>query len=299
MTHPYLPDIIEGIVTRINTAFSTRSVDPFNVVYGKGIYAQVGRDLFNAPDKSNIIWLVMPFDEDCGRDPMFYSSAVFSIIIASATDPKYSQQQRDDNTIKPRLIPMYDMMLEELKREGWLQCTRTGTPEHKKVIRPYWGSGATNAPGSMNLFEQYYVDALAMYNIKMNVNEDSSCGSDYAPLSVDNYPAAVSSLNFFEDIELIVDGGNEWDPVSGQSTVIIPALEGLDYDVMQRGFGQLLYQRSPEIIKDDAGGFSLTGDLKFSQGNVYIIKIKPTFFMPPSVTGLITKKLGLVSIQRN
>lgn len=44
MVHPYLPDIIKGIVERINNVFSTRETDPFTVLFTHGNYAQANRD---------------------------------------------------------------------------------------------------------------------------------------------------------------------------------------------------------------------------------------------------------------
>lgn len=296
MVHPYLPDIIQIIVSRINNVFSTRATDPFTVIYGKGNYAQVSDDLYNIQDKNNIIWLVMPYLQKRGTTTLYYADTSFSVVIASATEHKITQQQRDDLTFKPRLLPMYDLFMQEIEREGWLSSYKSGTPEHSMVLRPFWGGGDVNGPGTDNLFKMK-VDAISVIDIKMKVNTES-CRSTYQPLPANIYPISPLSLIFFKDIEIIVDGGEDYDPVDGTNSISIPILKGYNYDVIQRAIGQLRVEREPEITIDPEGGFSLTGDIKFSNKDSFIIKIKPSFFDPNNLANSsVRKRIETVSIQ--
>lgn len=297
MTHPYLPDILEAMVARINTAFSTRPTDPFTVAYGKGNYSQVSNDLFKTETKSNIIWFIMPYQQKRGTTTLYYGDASFSVVIASATEPHITQQQREDLIFKPRLFPMYDLLMQEIEREGWLSPYKSGTPEHTMVIRPYWGGGDANGQAVDNLFKMK-ADAISVVDIKVKVNSES-CRSTYQPLPTNIYPVSPMSLVFFKDIEIIVDGGEEFDPVSGTNSISIPVLKGYEYDVIQRAIGQLRVEREPEITIDPEGGFALTGGIKFSNEDSFIIKIKPSFLDPNNLAGgFVTKRIETVSIQQ-
>jgi hypothetical protein len=96
----------------------------------------------------------------------------------------------------------------------------------------------------------------------------------------------TSTVTFDADIELIVDGGEDYDPVSGQSTTLPnPNLVGKDYYVEQRGVGKLRDQRSVEVTTDNTvgnGTFSLLGGAKFNPEDTYIVKIRPQFVVNPS-----------------
>lgn len=94
---------------------------------------------------------------------------------------------------------------------------------------------------------------------------------------------STSEINLYDDIELIVDGGESYDPVSGATSVIIPDLiDTPEYTVEQRAYGQLLEFRNPEIEKDLInGGFALLGGLQFENGTVYIIKRNPKYVVNP------------------
>lgn len=297
MLHPYLPDIMEGIVTRMDEAFSARATDPFNVSFGKGNYSQVANDIYRSAKTANMIWLSMPYEEQMGKSAFYYSETVFSLMIATATEGKFTQQQRDDITIKPRLLPMYDLLLQELQREGWLKFTSSDIPEHKKVIRPYWGGGDAGGTYTDNLFKQK-VDAISVIGIKAKVNE-KSCQSAYQPLEIAQYPVSAATLVFYDDMELIVGGNGEYDPETGETSVDIPVLAGRDYEVEQQFYGRLRSARNPQIIKKAEGGFTLQDGQRFDLDDTYIIKLKPTFKTPDSETGVTTKKIDTVSIQNN
>ena len=297
MVHPYLPDIIKGIVERINNVFSTRETDPFTVLFTHGNYAQANRDFYKAPQegKNNLIWLKMPFDQVVGKSSLYYSDLVFSIAIATVSDNKLSQTERDNTTIKPRLYPMYDLLMQEIDREGWFVFNRTRTPEHRAIVESYWGIGDVNGQDTDNLFK-IKADVMSVLDLKIKLRK-SSCRSQYNPLEITDVPYQPVQLTFLKDIELIVDGGADIDPADGADTVLIPDLAGFEYDVVQRAFGQLRKERAPEIVINAAGGFTLTGGYKFSKDDTYIIKLRPTFTEVSELPGVLQKNIATVGIE--
>lgn len=111
---------------------------------------------------------------------------------------------------------------------------------------------------------------------------------------------STSTLTMDADIETIVDGGNDEDPVSGTNTSpIIPALVGKSFYVVQRGIGQLLATRNIEIIDNLDGSYSLTGDSTFNPGDTYIIKIRAQYVVNPAGSQSISIYKDIVLITAN
>jgi hypothetical protein len=287
---PYLPDIMEGVVARVSAAFEARSVDPFPVFFDKGVYSQVCKNIYaNNPNSFPLVWLIMPFTTK-RENFNIYGEVRCELIIAMPTDSKFTQQQRDDISFKPRLIPIYEVLLQEIAREKWF-ILKPGKVGHNQTIRPYWGGGDVNGSDTPNLFKKE-VDAIGISNLTLSIRRQNCNVGDYPINQNTNYQQSPFILSFEDDIELIVDGGRTDDPVAGQASVIISRLKGRDYDIYQRGFGQLRKERSVEFIKDETnGGFALTGGRKFATSDTYIIKIRPSYVSAEAGAG--TSKTGI------
>lgn len=158
-TDAYMPDIMEGCVARVDGFFTAREDDPFNVFYDKGVLGQVKRSVYTN-NQFPLIWFVMPYSEnsDGGSSTTFSSS--FQLIIAVPTDNTYTQQQRDDISFKPRLLPIMKQLLLEMQLEKWFSTT--GAIKHTKEILPYWGMGDVNGPDQPNLFKEKFIDAISI-----------------------------------------------------------------------------------------------------------------------------------------
>lgn len=300
---PYLPDIMEGIISRVDAAFASRENDPFNVLFEKGIYGQVSRSVYNRPWTNQVLaWLVMPFTERIGRDFSIWGELTCNIILAMPTDGTFSQQQRDDQSYKSRLIPVYDVLMQEIQREKWFSFAGPRRINHMRMIRPYWGGGDVNGVNSKNLFEKE-VDAIGINDLALRVKRPQDmCNPASYPLNRNTqYPAPPSILVFHDDMELIVDGGRSTDPLTNATSVIIPALKGKKYTVFQRAFGQLLQQRSIEVADDAVnGGFSLLQGYKFSKDDAYIVKVHPSIVSDVSgLAGTLSKSVTSVFMESN
>lgn len=297
---PYFPDIMQGIVARVDAAFANRIDDPFNVFFDKGIYGQAGRNVYANPNNFPLVWLVMNFFEKRGLDYSMWGEVTANILIMMPTDNKFTQQQREDLSFKPRLIPIYEVLMAEIARERWFSLSGPSKIEHARILRPYWGGGDVGGADTDNMWKKK-IDAIMISGLKVKVKPNNCNASDYPLNRNTNYPAPPSILLFEDDIELVVDGGRATDPVAGTSTVIIPALKGKKYNVSQRAFGQLRSERDIEVL-DDAinGGFALLNGYKFTHDDTYIIKIRPSVVSDiAGLSGTFSKSVNSVFIATN
>lgn len=303
---PYLPIIMEGIVSRVNQAFATRTDDPFNVYFAKGTEGQVSRDLYNDPANAQVlsagsvlIWLVMNYVETIGKDVSIYGEAVTTVNILCPTDASFTQDQRDQQNFLPRLIPVYEVLCKEIARERWFQFKGSNAVYHLRVNRPYWGGGDVNGTNQTNLFKKF-VDAISLHALQIRIKSQNCQNGDYPIQIADGYPAPPQILVFEDDMEIIVDGGTAIDPLDGASSISIPSLAGKDYGVIQRNFGKLRQDRNIEVTKDPAGGFALLQGYTFRSGDTYIINIRPRVAADVTgLTGTLTKGVTQVFLGSN
>jgi hypothetical protein len=169
---PYLPDIIKCVVAKVNNVFENRVNDPFSVYYDHGIYQQVGSDKIRENKGYLFIWLVMPFIETEAQDDSYYEDATCKILIAIGTDPNYTQIQREDINFHPRLLPVYNQLITELKTEVKLDNSLKVT--HSKRLLPYWGGGDVSGPGSANLWTDF-VDCIEISDLKLKIGHLQQC----------------------------------------------------------------------------------------------------------------------------
>lgn len=203
MQSPYLPDIMEGVVTRVSDAFFARATDPFKVFFDKGIQKQVGRSIYqkglDKTDTFPLVWLVMPFTEKRG-DASVFSEDSCTIIIAMPTDNKYTQSDRDLYTFKPRLIPIYEVLLQEIARERWFILQGPNKISHTRIFRPYWGGGDVSGADSDNLFKKK-VDAIAITGLQLKLNYQNCNQNGYSLNKNTNYQP-IPSDDFNDDFGL-------------------------------------------------------------------------------------------------
>lgn len=150
--------------------------------------------------------------------------------------------------------------------------------KYGRTLLPYWGMGDVGGPDVNNLFKNKFIDAISIDITGLKIKKENCSTADYSILNTNCYQISMPTLTFYDDLELIVDGGFDTDPVSGASSVIIPFLIGKDYEVQQRGVGQLRQRRVIEIIPDTVrGGFALTDNKTFDTGDTYFVKIRPMY----------------------
>lgn len=96
---------------------------------------------------------------------------------------------------------------------------------------------------------------------------------------------STSTVTGDEDVELIVDGGESYDPISGTNEVVVPQLHDKDFYLVQRAFGQLLQVRTPEFIWDNANNkITLSVGQTFNPSDTWFAKIRAKFIVNPAGT---------------
>jgi hypothetical protein len=281
---------MQGVVERVSAAFQARYDDQFAVFFEKGLHPQVSRQVY---DKAvyPLVWLQMPIDI-VRKDWRIYGTARVEGYIVMPTDNTFTQQQRDDINYKPRLLPIMEILLQEMKRERWFQFGYSQV-QHTMNLLPFWGLGAVGGTDKENMLGKQ-VDAIRFVFPAVPIKRQNCRTADYPINPNTNYTPSPYILAFFDDIEIIVGGGGPYDPADQEVSIGITALQGKDYDVYDRGLGQLRKARQAEIIKDISGGFTFTGGKKFLNGETYIIKVRPQYVENTGgATG--TQKSGLTS----
>lgn len=177
---PYLPDILEDVVARVNTVFSTRLINPFNVYFDYGLQNDVNRNIYKKetstvnPGTFPLVWLVMNYSEVRGRLVDKYASVSCSLILAMPTKAEYTMQQRTDNSFKPRLFPIYQELLNQLSLEEKIGSPDLEKIEHIKTDLPYWGGGDVNGQNTENLFKNF-IDAVQIKDLKLEIENIQDC----------------------------------------------------------------------------------------------------------------------------
>lgn len=175
MVKPYLPDIMKGAIERVDLKFFNRPTDPFHVFFDKGIIGQVRRSVY-ANNHFPLVWLVFKWKEIFGGKNIAVNSTVdFQLVIAMPTEATYTQQQREDNNYAPRLIPIYDEILEQIHAEPKFITEGATKIEHERHILPYWGMGDIQGPDQPNLFEGKFIDAISVYFTGLRIKRANNC----------------------------------------------------------------------------------------------------------------------------
>lgn len=173
---PYLPDIMQGVVARVDAVMFARLVDPFHVFFDKGVYRQVAKKVYSeGAVKMPLVWFIMNFAENRGSDFSVFGEVICDITIVMPTEDEYTQQQRDDISFKPRLIPIYEELMNQISKEKSFSAGFKNKIHHTRIIRPYWGGGNINGPGTANLFEKLFVDEIYIQNLRLKVKRFVPC----------------------------------------------------------------------------------------------------------------------------
>lgn len=177
MVSPYLPYLIKEVVANVNTIFSTRASDPFNVFFDHGLYVSVADNIYKKQNQGveeagifPLIWLITPsidIDPSVAKDAI-YGTATFDMIIAMPTSNEYTQDQRDQLVFIPRLLPIYDELVKQLEISDYFKKTLKPIVEHYRY-RPYWG-GIEGGTDQKTLFKNF-IDAIHVTGIRLDIKK--------------------------------------------------------------------------------------------------------------------------------
>lgn len=173
----YLPYILKNVVSAVSTKMMARSNDPFDVVFHYGLYQHVFKKVYEDKDRGidtyPLVWLVMPFDEEEGRNRGIQADASIDLIIAMPTEPKYTMEEREAFNFFPRIFPIYEELLNQLYKSRDLIVPSVDQMGRRKRILPYWGGDETGNNNTPNL-SKHFVDAIQIKDLKLQIRQ-SNC----------------------------------------------------------------------------------------------------------------------------
>lgn len=166
-TLPILSDIIAGVVARIHTLAQADDV-PFNVLFEFGPLSEVSKSV---NEKNGVIVWLVEKGEDRNKQMDKYGNASCDIVIGLQTDSLWTMTERMDTNYKPKLIPVYELLVDELKKEKKL--SNPYKIDHKKYNLYYWGGGPVNGTNAPNLWEKQ-IDAILLENVVLTIKHNCS-----------------------------------------------------------------------------------------------------------------------------
>jgi hypothetical protein len=166
MAYPYLPDVMQGVVDRVSAKMNTGE-NGFKVFFAYGTYEEVSRWVAKNPDKFPFVYLFMPFKESQGKAGIF-SEIDARLVIVMKTNPEWTQPERDENTIKSVLIPVYDELMVQLAMDPMFSTASVNGIRRDRTIKPYNGQGDVNGTDADNLFKNY-VDWIDVQNLLLKL----------------------------------------------------------------------------------------------------------------------------------
>lgn len=176
MITQYIPDLVQQVASKVDTVFSTRATNPFNVFFDKGHYQEIVQNLdekdksINKPLKYPLIWLVMDFPELPTKNLLAECALDLKFIIAVNTQYSYSVDERRDNSFLPYLIPIYNELLNQFSNSSAFFRPTYHNMQVRKWNRHYWGIKNGLGNGDANLFNDW-VDAIEIQSLKLEVKK--------------------------------------------------------------------------------------------------------------------------------
>jgi hypothetical protein len=174
-TSANIPALFGAVAAKVHNVLSTRATDPFAIYYDYGRYLEITRRLTEKgkgiTDKTRrfpLIWLVIPFKETYGNTGEVCELTDLQIIIATQTEPDSTTPDRMVDTFTPRLFPIYDELIKQIKNSGFFSEIGYDVP-HVKINQPYW-DGKESGNSAANMFNEF-IDAIQLKGIRLTVNE--------------------------------------------------------------------------------------------------------------------------------
>lgn len=166
---PYLPALLKEVVQRTSAVLSDAGqTTPFEVSFAYGLTSQVWKELADDVHTLPMVWLVMGFDENIGRNPGDFYETPVQLLIMSETEPEWTMAQRETQTLNRYLFPIYHELLKQISTTKAFGMPGREKMTHTRTIRPYWGGGEPNSPNKENLFKKF-VDAIEIRNLQLKV----------------------------------------------------------------------------------------------------------------------------------
>jgi len=126
--------------------------------------------------KFPLIALFTPFNED-RTNRGYFTSAGVSLMIATSTLSKYTNEERMCNSFIPVLRPIYECFLDRLRNNRDIVVQYNGVIPH--TYQENYSFGSRGAMDSKNKPLDDLIDAINISNLKINVKNKQCYGTRY------------------------------------------------------------------------------------------------------------------------
>jgi hypothetical protein len=118
-------------------------------------------------NKFPLIALFQDFEERRGENQANEGEVSLNLIIATYTKAEYLSSQRYQVNFKPILIPIYELLLDEIVKSMYFNDISFGLIPHTKTDRVYWGKqGLYGSEG--NIFNDR-IDAIEITDLNLKI----------------------------------------------------------------------------------------------------------------------------------
>lgn len=168
-TLPILADIMSDVVGRVNDITQADPDDPFSVYFGFGPENEVSKAIYKSETAGSsvgaIVWLVERGITRKGED--LHGVGYHNIVLAMPTDDSWTMAERVNQNYKPRLLPLYELIVKELKNEKKL--SNPYKIEHTVHMLYYWGGGPPNTTNQEKILFDKKIDAILLENTLLRI----------------------------------------------------------------------------------------------------------------------------------
>jgi len=111
------------------------------------------------------VCLRLPIEEEMVGGLIRYS---INAAIFANTNLDWDASERYTNVIKPTLLPLYELLLDRLKKHGFIWTGDQKRPPHKKIDRPHHGILETQGNKAYQFTNK--LDAVELTDLRINFN---------------------------------------------------------------------------------------------------------------------------------
>jgi hypothetical protein len=168
----YIVDMFEEIVSRVRASYDEENnLEPY-YDYGhiQGILSKLtakdSNDVLKF-QKYPLICLILDQKEIRGKDIRYDLAFAPRILIVTDTQQDYTEQDRTENSFKPVLWPIYDLLVQEIKDYEHFGFANRKLYDHDKYDRYYWGQ--SEIFGNQGVIFNDYLDGIEIISRDINV----------------------------------------------------------------------------------------------------------------------------------
>jgi hypothetical protein len=175
----YIVDVFDDIVAAVRAEYdTTNNLEPY-YIYGHpreiaNRLALKDQDSVDKFRKFPLIVLIVDVEESHGNDDtrIDYTTSP-TLLIVTNTQPTYTSEERYDNTFKPTLYPIYELLVSKMNESPSLHTQSTDDIIYTKIDRLFWGSATVN--GNEGLIFNDFLDAIELNFSDLNIIKDNEC----------------------------------------------------------------------------------------------------------------------------